>query len=120
MRGATQWWVDCPLGLIFVDIPDSPESKTLKILHADTLLAKCQVELARALARRPTRLKIRQRPRDFGAIDAVVAGIRPRSTGELNSAAWDGLVDDLRQFANPVVLLRPTAIDRLLVDRPPT
>src|SRR4051794_31544704 len=100
-----------------LDLVDAAVARPLEVVEpqADGLVRL--VELPRALARVPLRLEAGEDPSDLGEVGAVVALVRAGVLGELDLAAGHGLLHDLRDLADAVVLVVAPHVEGLRVDR---
>ena len=89
----------------------------LKLLEFEAVSAEGRIQLLSTLPRRPLRLEFWQGGRDFAEINAIGALVRLRIRRILDPASRHSLSNDLRQFADAVVLLIDSDIEGLVVDR---
>src|SRR6266481_1779750 len=100
-----------------LELVDAPVARPLEVLELEPQRLVGLVELPRALARVPLRLERRQQAADLGEIGAVVALVGPRTVGEGDLATRHGLLHDLGDLADPVVLIVAPDVERLRMDR---
>ena len=74
------------------------------------------VKLLDPAAHGPTRLEVRQDPRDLRAVDLIGALVGPTAGGERRPRSGDDLLDDLGHVPNPVVLGARADVEGLVVD----
>src|SRR5262252_246073 len=73
------------------------------------------IEFSRTLSCIPLRAKV-QHTLNFLAADAVTTFVRPSVRSVLDTRAWNGLANDIGQFADPVVFLCQADIENLVVN----
>src|SRR5438067_1782687 len=107
---------EVPLGQESLDLIDAAVPRPFEVLLPQADCPVRFVELPRALARVPMRPERGQHARDLGEARAVVALVWPGALSEGDLAPWDGLLDDLRDLADAVILIVATDVERLRAD----
>src|SRR2546428_11684427 len=100
-----------------LELIDTPEPRTLEVLELQAHGLACFVDLPGALPRVPLGLERRQQAADLGEVGAIVSLVRSRIASKGDLAAGDGLLDDLGDLPDAVVLLAPADVECLRVDR---
>src|SRR4029453_19515993 len=102
-----------------LQVVDTFEARPLAIVDDQSGDPIGLVELFRAAASIPLRFELGQPPMDLAEIDPIAAGIRSSVRGVLDARARDHLLNDLAQFANPLVLLGLPHVEGLVMDNLP-
>src|SRR6266851_1097471 len=107
------------LGQQSLELIDAAVPGPFEVFEPESDRVVSLVQLPRALARVPLRLKRRQDAEDFREIGAVVALVGSRPLGERDLAAGDRLLHDLGDLADTIVLVVASHVERLPAHRLP-